>query len=269
MIVPRLTMSAQPSECQALELSRAVKCHNEATHADGLFCWFHSKQVYGLYLGYKRRNARLDALDDDAPDYLKSSNVPLANQTFQDLDDEKALQDVHAHLFEKYNLIGRVIDGRRLHHKHFYSLNVDYGHQAYLDKLRSQRHTILRALEKLDRRIAKLLYEKEQWFAWTRQVQDEEEANRDKEQKKTKQEAALFKRHWAVVLKSKRQEEEKKCHDAYLEAAYQERKAMDSAEEDGDDEWDPIEDEDLDKRYQCVDLIKHLLGSTGAGSSRI
>lgn len=125
MIAPRLTMSAQPSECQALELSRAEKCHNEATHADGLFCWFHSKQVYGLYLGYKRRNARLDALDDVAPDYLKSSTVPLANQTFHALDDEKALQDVHAHLFERYNLIGGVIDARRLHHKHFYSLNVD------------------------------------------------------------------------------------------------------------------------------------------------
>ncbi|CAG9978536.1 unnamed protein product [Clonostachys byssicola] len=255
-------MNAQPSECQALELSRAEKCHNEATHAEGLFCWFHSKQVYGLYLGYKRRNARLDALDDDAPEYLKSSTVPLANQTFQDLDDEKALQEVHAHLFEKYNLLGRVIDARRLHHKHFYSLKVDYGHQAYLDKLSSQRHTVLRALEKLDRRIAKLLYEKEQWFAWARQAQDEEEENRDKEQKKIKQEAALFKRHWAVVqarLKSKRQKEEKKRHEAYLEAAYQERKAMDSAGEDGDEEWDPIEDEDLDKRNQYVDLIKHFL----------
>ncbi|VUC25117.1 unnamed protein product [Clonostachys rosea] len=255
-------MSAQLSECQALELSSTEKCHSEATHAGGLFCWFHSKQVYGLYLGYKRRNARLDALDDDAPGYLKSSTIPLANQNFQDLNDGKALQDVHAHLFEKYNLIGRVIDARRLHHKHFYSLKVDYGHQAYLDKLSSQRHTILRALERLDKRIAKLLYEKEQWFAWTRQAQDEEEAHRDKEQKKIKQEAALFKRHWAVVqarLKRKREQEEKKRHDAYLEAAYQERKAMDAAEEDGDEEWDPLEDEDLDKHYQYVDLIKHFL----------
>lgn len=107
-----------------------------------------------------------------------------------------------------------------------------------------------------------MLYEKEQWFAWARQALDKEEANRDKEQKKIKQKAALFKSRWAVVqarLKRNRQEEEKKRHGAYPEAAYQERKAMDSAGEDGDEEWDPIEDEDLDKRYQYVDLIKHFL----------
>ncbi|CAH0052439.1 unnamed protein product [Clonostachys solani] len=255
-------MSAHPLECQALELSSAEKCRNEATHAEGLFCWFHSKQVYGLYLGYKRRNARLDALEDEAPGYLKSSNVPLGNQTFQDLVDEKALQEIHAHLFEKYNLIGRVIDARKLHHKHFYSLDFDYGHQAYIGKLSNQRHITLRALENLGKRISELLYEKEQWFTWARQAQDAEEANRDKMQKKIIQEAALFKRHWAVVqarLKSKRQKEEEKRHEAYLEAAYQERMAMGLAEEYGDEEWDPIEDQNSDKRYQYVDLIMHFL----------
>ncbi|KAL7931850.1 hypothetical protein V8C35DRAFT_308732 [Trichoderma chlorosporum] len=255
-------MSQDLGECQALHLSDGSKCTKEATHANGVFCWFHSKQVYGLYKGYKRRNAKLDALESEPPAYLKSAKVPLANQTFGDIEDQEALRVIHSHLFDRYVLTGQVIDARRLHHSHFYPLQLDYGHQAYLDKLSSNRHIILRSLERLEKRTADVLYQKEQWFAWVRQAQAEEEATRDKEQKKIKQEAALFKRHRDKLqarLEQARREEEQKSQDAYLEAAFRERMDMSADEWENDESWDPIKDTDHDKRNQYVDLIRHFL----------
>ncbi|KAH0489941.1 hypothetical protein TgHK011_001430 [Trichoderma gracile] len=255
-------MTQGPPECQALHLSDASKCTKEATHANGIFCWFHAKQVYGLYKGYKRRNAELDALEADPPVYLQTSKVPLANQTFEDVQDPETLRELHSHLFKRYVLTGKVIDARKLHHTHFYSLQIDFGHQAYLDKLSSNRHTILRSLERLERRTADVLYQKEQWFAWVREAQEEEEANREKEQKKIKQEAALFKRHREKLqarLEKARREEEQKSQDAYLEAAFRERMAMSAEEWDNDETWDPIKDTGHDKRNQYIDLIKHFL----------
>lgn len=245
-----------------MHLFDGSKCTKEATHANGIFCWFHSKQVYGLYRGYKRRNASLDALDDESPPYLKKAKVTLANQTFEDIEDENTPKEVHSHLFEKYVLIGKVIEARKLHHTHFYSLQVDYGHQAYIDKLSSQRHNILQSLERLEKRTADVLYRKEQWFAWVRKTQEEEEATREKEQRKVKQEASLFKRYRDKLrarLERARREEEKRSQDAYLEQAYQERMAMSADETDNDEDWDPIKDMKLDKRTQYIDLIKHFL----------
>ncbi|PTB63083.1 hypothetical protein BBK36DRAFT_1182780 [Trichoderma citrinoviride] len=239
----------------------AVKCTKEATHANGIFCWFHANQVYGLYKGYKRRNAALDALEANPPTYLKTSKVPLANQTFEDVNDQETLQELHSHLFNRYVLTGKVIDARKLHHTHFYSLQIDYGHQAYLDKLSSNRHTILRALERLERRTADVLYQKEQWFAWVRAAQEEEERHREKEQKRIKQEAALFKRHREKLqarLEKARREEELQSQEAYLEAAYRGR-MMAAEQGDTDEMWDPIKDTDHDKRNQYIDLIKHFL----------
>lgn len=245
-----------------MQLSDDQRCNNEATHANGLFCRFHAKQVFGLYKGYKRRNARLDELEGEAPLYLKNAQAPLANETFEEIQEEKTLREIHAHLFEKYVLLGKVIDARKLHHKHFYSLHFDYGHQAYLDKLSSQRHTVLRALEKLERRTAEVVFEEEKWYSWVRKVQDEEEANREKEQKKVKQEAALFKRHMKRLqtrMKLMRDKEEKKRQDAYLEDAYKERMSLSAEGEEDDMDWDPIEDLQDDKRHRYIDLIKHFL----------
>ncbi|KAI8668515.1 hypothetical protein NCS55_00877700 [Fusarium keratoplasticum] len=253
-------MASDQGQCQALQLSDDQRCQKEATHANGLFCGFHSKQVFALYKGYKRRNALLDTLDSEAPEYLKNAREPLANDNFEAIDDEKTLREVHSHLFDKYVLLGNVIDARKLHHKHFYSLNVDYGHQAYIDKLISQRHIVLKAMQRAEKRTTQVLYQKEKWFAWVREVQEEEEANDEKEQKKVKQEAALFKRHVKKLegrLAKVRQKEEQKRQDAYLDDAYRERMAM-AAEED-DEAWDPIEDMHHLKRSRYIDLIKHFL----------
>lgn len=211
-----------------------------------------------MYEGYKRRNKRLDELDDEAPAYLKTTKTALANETFEDVKEHSSLVEVQSHLFRKYVYIGRVIEARKLHHKHFYPLQVDYGHQAYLDKLSSQRNIVLGALGAICKRISEVLYHDEQWYEWVRNAQEDEEANRDKEQKRIKQEAALFRRHMKSLetkMEQARQKEEKKRQDAFLEEAYQQR----MAESEDDAMWDPVEDIEFDRRDLYIDLIKHFL----------
>lgn len=105
-------------------------------------------------------------------------------------------------------LLEKCVAARKLHHAHFYSLEMDYGHKAYLDKLLNQQKNVLLALESLERRTTEVLYEQEKWFAWVRDVQSKEDATRVKEKEMVKLEAALFKRHKEEIearLKSARQ----------------------------------------------------------------
>ncbi|KAK8072268.1 MFS allantoate transporter [Apiospora saccharicola] len=256
-----MTSASESAVCQALNLSNGQACKEAATASNNLFCRFHAKQCYGLYKGYKRRNLKLDALSEQAPSYLQHADVPLANDDFEKVDDEGVLKDIHGHLFELYVLLGKVIDARKLHHKHFYPLTLDYGHQAYLDGLTNRRHVILRALERVEKRTAEVLYDKERWFDWVREVQEDDEMNREKEQKRVKAEAAMFRRHYQKVqtrLQAERQREEKRRQDAYLEAVYQERQASSSPDEEEDiEDWDPIEDGEDHQQY--IDLIRHFL----------
>ncbi|KAH9899086.1 hypothetical protein F4778DRAFT_771654 [Xylariomycetidae sp. FL2044] len=254
-------MAVVESTCQAVNPSDGQPCKGAATTWENTFCRFHGKQCHGLYLGYKRRNARLDALSEKAPPFLKNSETPLSNESFEGLNNASALNEVHVHLYAEYVLLSKVIDARKLHHKHFYPVQMDYGHQAYLDTLSNRRHIVLRALEKLERRTAEVLYENEKWYQWIRQKQVDEEQHREKEQKKVKQEAAMFRRHAKKMqarLKAQREKEDKQRQDAFLETAYQER--ISQTDTDTDDEmWDPIEDVAEDERGRYIDLIKHFL----------
>ncbi|WZH49461.1 Mfs allantoate protein [Fusarium acuminatum] len=213
-----------------------------------------------MYIGYKKRNAKLDNLDDNPPAYIADTKTPLANDDFSSITDPKIIDEVISYLFDKWNTLDRVIEVRKWHHEHFYSMNYDYGHQAYIDKLISHRHITYLALGRARKRYITLLYEKEQWYSWVRNAQDEEEVNREKEQKKIKQEAALFKRHMKQLEARHavmREKEQQKLQDAFLEDAYRERMTM---KDDSDDEaWDPIEDLEDDKRNRYIDLIKHFL----------
>lgn len=273
-------MTAPNGQCTALNVSGQLRCEEVATSVNGLFCSFHSRQCQGknltankrlscndeahnqigLYRGYKNRNAQLDALDKSAPTYLASTSH-LVNQTFADIDDSDVLHDVYDHLSAKHSLLDRVIRARKLHHSRFFASTLDYGHQRYLDALASQRFVVLRALERLERRTAEFLYEKQKWFKWVRQCQDTEEAHRDKEQKKVRQEAQMFKRHQQemqvhaaeVKAKERARREEAELDKAYLERmSEQEREQLEA-------EWDPIEEVIHDERGTYVDLIKHLL----------
>ncbi|KAJ4123034.1 hypothetical protein NW768_010026 [Fusarium equiseti] len=194
-----------------------------------------------------------------APIVPQCQNIPLANDDFGDITDKATIEEVLNHLLTKYQTLSRVIEARKQHHMRFYSISYDYGHQAYIDKLISTRHIVLRALERAQKRFMAIHYEKEQWYAWVKNAQDEEEENRDKEQKKIRQEAQLFQRHMKqleVRLEYMRKKEEQKIQDAFLDEAYKERMAQ---SEDDDEAWDPIEDMEDDKMNQYIDLIKHFL----------
>ncbi|KAM7183928.1 hypothetical protein V8F20_012427 [Naviculisporaceae sp. PSN 640] len=252
-------------QCHALNLSDAQRCDQATANEDNLFCRFHAKQCFGLYMGYKRRNAELDALAAREPAFLRNTKKSLVSQTFEDIQTEAELQEVHNYLFKQYVLLGKVISARNLHHRHFYSLEMDYGHKVYLDKLVQTRHTVTKALESLERRTAQILYRREKWFEWVREVQDDQDTNREKEQKKIKLEAALFKRHWREMedrLKAAREKEEKRRQEAYLEEVWKERmqQRLDSGEEtDSGEDFDPIDDVYEDDRARYIHLIRHFL----------
>ncbi|KAI9736221.1 MAG: hypothetical protein M1834_001107 [Cirrosporium novae-zelandiae] len=217
-----------------------------------------------LYRGYKNRNARLDALDKSPPKYLAESSVALANQTFEDLESEPELNEIQSYLNLKYVLLGRVIRARKLHHAHFFSSNNDYGHHHYLDNLENQRFIVLRAIERLVRRTADMLYKKQKWFEWVRQCQDDEETHRENEKKKVKREAALFKRYMketqARMAQSKTKEALKR-DEKYLDEVYKKRMSRlpRLSQEEEEAEWDPIEDVEEGERANYVELIKLFL----------
>ena len=197
-------------------------------------------------------------MDASLPAYLANSSIALANQNFEDVDSEGTLQELHNHLSLKNALFERVIRARKLHHSRFFSLNLDYGHQNFLDTLSNRKFIVLRALERLERRTAEVLYKKNKWFSWVRQVQDLEEAQRESEKKRVKKEAALFKRHAKdrlLRMRDLRAREDAKKSEAFLEEAYKER----MSEEEDDAHWDPIEDVIEDERGNYIDLIKHIL----------
>ena len=248
-------------KCTALFVSDEKQCQDPATSLNGLFCKFHSRQCQGLYKGYKRRNAQLDSMRAAPPAFLAASSIPLANQAFAEVEDETTLTELHDHLFLRYQLLGRVIRARQLHHSRFYAWNLDYGHQHFLDGLQNEKYIVLRALERLERRTAEVLHKKQQWFNWVRSLEDEEDTHRENEKKKVKKEAALFQRHWKEVnarMKELRAKEDAKKEAEYLEQAYQERTSQ-QVDEDDEAFWDPIEDVIEDQRGKYIQLIRHFL----------
>lgn len=140
---------------------------------------------------------------------------------------------------------------------------MDYGHKAFLDKLVNTRYSIQKALENLEKRTAELLYEKEKWYNWVRDAQDDQDKNREKEQKKRfKQEHALFQRHKRELearLAAARAKEEERSQAAYLEEILTERMAASASEDSEDSSWDPIENVVENTRGQYLDLIRHFL----------
>lgn len=218
--------------------------------------------LQGLYRGYKLRNVELDALVATPPKYL-SGKKSLASRDFADVEDESALREIHDHLFKRYNLLDRVIRARRLHHSRFFVLDLDYGHELYLNQLNQQKFTVIRALERLEKRTGEVLYKKQKWFKWVRQCQDDEEKQAENEKEKVKREAALFKRQWREIeqrLRVLRAKEEQKRQDAYLDQAYKERRLQ--LDDIDDLDWNPIEDFMDEKRGTYIDLIKHFLWSS-------
>jgi hypothetical protein len=174
-------------------------------------------------------------------------------------------KEIHDHLFLTLQLLERVIRARKLHHSRFFAEDCDYGHEKYLEVLQSQKGTVTRALERLERRTAEVIYGEQKWYNWVRECQDEEERGREKEREKVKMEAAMFKRHWkAAQLRAKdaKAKEDKMRQDAYLEQVYKERLAEKEKNGEGDDteddemDWDPIEDVLEDNRGSYLGMLR-------------
>ncbi|KAK7510074.1 hypothetical protein IWZ03DRAFT_433735 [Phyllosticta citriasiana] len=230
-------------QCQALNLSDESACTGAAhSYASGLFCRFHARQAHGLYKGYQRQS--------------------LNQIFFWDIDHVEELKELHTHLFYRHALLDRVIRARKLHTSRFYALDFDYGHKQYLDQLSGQKASVLRALERLERRTAEVMCSKRKWFNWVRHLEDKVDKQREAEKKKVKQEAALFKRHWKEVekrMRDLRKKEEEKRQQEFLDQAWRERQKLDVEDDSDDMEWDPIEDVVEDERGNYIDLIKHFL----------
>ena len=142
--------------------------------------------------------------------------------------------------------------------------------QHYLDQLSSERYTTLRALEKLERRVAEIHHDRKKYFQWVREVQDTEEAHRESEKKKIKQEAVIFKRHEKQMqrrIKELKQKENAKRQELALDKALEER-SLHMAEEELQAQWDPIEDVMEQERETYIDLIRLFLNMETSDSTR-
>ncbi|KAF1830577.1 hypothetical protein BDW02DRAFT_558680 [Decorospora gaudefroyi] len=240
------------------DLTAQTACDKEATSSNGRLCAFHARQCQALYRGYKRRNAELDTLP--LPSYLATKKASIITQDFTDTTEEATLREVHDYLFRRYNLVDRVIRARKLHHSHFFAIDNDYGHEKYLDRLQNDRYNMIRALERLGRQAATIMYEKKQWFNWIKQCQEKEDREAENESKKVKLESLLFKRHQKEVARHQREmrsKEDKKRQEQFLNEVYTQRLSEMSEEE--QEEWDPIHDVYGYERDNYVDLIRFFL----------
>jgi hypothetical protein len=179
---------------------------------------------------------------------------------FADVEDEATLRQIHEYIFKRYNLLDRVIRARKLHHSHFFAIDNDYGHEKYLDRLQNERHVMSKALEKLGKRAAALMYQQKQWYDWVKKAQDEEEKYGDTESKKVKLESLLFRRHQKEIARHQREmksKENKKRQEEFLDQIYHQRLSEMSEEE--QDGWDPIQDVYGYEKDNYIDLIHFFL----------
>ncbi|KAF2211250.1 hypothetical protein CERZMDRAFT_106492 [Cercospora zeae-maydis SCOH1-5] len=223
------------AKCQALNLSDEQKCISDAT---------------------------FDHLDVNPPAWLSEKLVdhPLRNVSFAEIENESTLNEVHDHLFKRYALLDRVVRARKLHRQHFYPLDLDYGHKTYVEKLTNERFITLRALGRLEKRAAEVLYAREKWFKFVRQQQEEGEEARENESKQIKREAALFRSYVKdsqARISRKRQKENQRRQEAFLNEAYKERQTM--TENEDEEHWDSTEDELEEDREKFIDIMRRLL----------
>ncbi|KAF9737169.1 hypothetical protein PMIN06_012378 [Paraphaeosphaeria minitans] len=254
---------ADPAICRARllsDLSAQTPCDKESTPSGGRLCAFHARQCQAMYRGYKKRNEELDRTAENQPPYLANNKTSIVVQEFRDVEDEATLQGLHEYLFNKYVILEKVIKARKLHHSHFYAVDMDYGHEKYLTKLLNDKHIVARALERLGKRGAEVVHQKKEWLGWVKNRQEEEESQRENESKKVKLEALLLKRH-QNELQRQRQEatakEQKEREEEYLNGVFKQRLSEMTEEE--QDDWDPVQDVFGYERANYVDLIKFFL----------
>jgi hypothetical protein len=119
---------------------------------------------------------------------------------------------------------------------------------------------MVKALEKLGKRAAAVMYEQKQWFSWVKQCQEKEDEEAESEGKKVKLESLLFKRHQKEIDRHQREmrsRENKKRQEQYLNNVYAKSLSQMSIEE--QKEWDPTQDVYGYEKDNYVELIKFFL----------
>lgn len=119
---------------------------------------------------------------------------------------------------------------------------------------------MIKALERLGKRAAAVMYEQKQWFNWVKETQEQEERQGETESRKVKLESLLFQRHQRELKRQQREmkaREVQKQQEQYLDETYKQR-LSDMSEEEQDD-WDPIKDVYGYERENYVKLIKYFL----------
>ncbi|KAF8541101.1 hypothetical protein BDD12DRAFT_539426 [Trichophaea hybrida] len=238
-------MAAPDAICTALNLHNKQKCTSRTQSATSFFCAFHAKQVHGLYLGYKCRTAELTDLEKSPPKNLPKN---FGVTDWSSFTSAKELKAIHTYLEQRYRLLNRCVTARDYHHSHFYGDNSDFGHQAFLDRLRTARNTVMNALGRLENRMLEVVYKNEQWMAWVQALQREEDQRHEAEKKKVKAEHALFRENQARIEALREEEEARR------------REKMEKEEV-----WDPIESIVEDVRGGYVALLCMLLRKEGVG----
>lgn len=113
------------------------------------------------------------------------------------------------------------------------------------------------------RRTTDVRHSQKKWYTFVKERQDVEDAVQEKEVVKIKKEAQLLKRYMKemeVRMRRKKQREEKKKQDAFLDQAYEERMRQDGEPlGESSEEWDPIEDILKGEREDLVALMYKLL----------
>jgi len=233
--------------CTALSLQSTQKCESPAVVPQPPFCDFHKQQCRALYLGYKSRSAELTALESRPPAVLPRN---VGNNDFSSISDVGVLTAIHEYLRKKYNLVSRCVLAREVHHQHFYKDTSDFGHQAYLDKLKTARALLTGVLGRLERRMLQAKYAQEEWYTWVRKLQEEEEERAVVEKKRIKAAADLERKHQARISMLKAQEEAE--HREKLE---------------NEEVWDPIESTVSGARVGYIALIRAILSDTDLADS--
>ncbi|KAI5781498.1 hypothetical protein EDC01DRAFT_240704 [Geopyxis carbonaria] len=218
--------------CTAISLKSKERCSDPVSNPGSLFCQFHASQVHALYASYKKRNGELDQLERNTPTYMPKD---LSRNKFETIDDDQLLKKVYDFCLRRYNLTNRCILARELHHEHFYKDTSDFGHQVYLERLQSTRKMLGGALQRLDKRMTHLRYQKESWYQWILSAQKEEESKSEVEKKRIKAAAELYRKHQDAVS----------------------RLAAEQVYEDPDlPDWDPIEERIQEHRRGYISLIR-------------
>jgi len=204
-----------------------------------------------LYLGYKRRNKALDKLIKSPPAHLDPTD--LLDQTFHTIRSLSHLRSISNYLLQVHHLLERVIRARMTHQEHFYSKDLDYGHEVYLQSLLATRVTVLQALERLEQRTQNVLLQNQAELDWIRQCQSVNEGRAEMEKKRRERDTKLLERHLKKDRLRKTELtaiEEAKTEDAELEKAWYEAQT---------ERWDPTDKIIAVERATRIELMKQLL----------